>query len=61
MKPFPDNPHFMEVFLQINPGTYRFKYVVDSEWRFDPNEETQINIFGTYDNVVQVFPAVYEI
>ena len=35
--------------------------MVDGKWRHDPNEENEINIYDTYDNFVQVFPAVYEV
>jgi hypothetical protein len=61
MKPVADNPYFFETFVQIQPGIYRYKYMVDQTWRYDPNEETQLNSYSTYDNVIQVFPAVYEI
>jgi hypothetical protein len=35
--------------------------MVDGKWRYDPNEDNEVNIFSTYDNIIQVFPAVYEV
>lgn len=35
--------------------------MVDGNWRYDPNEETVMNTYNTFDNVIHVFPAVYEI
>jgi hypothetical protein len=36
------------------PGVYKYKFFVDGKWKFDPNEEFQLNIYKTYDNVIKV-------
>ena len=28
--------------------------MIDGAWRYDPNEESKLNIYNTYDNVVRV-------
>lgn len=61
MKPVADNPYMMETSVQIMPGTYRYKYIVDSQWRYDPNDDVRANKYNTFDNLIQVFPAVYEL
>ena len=34
--------------------------MVDGRWRYDPNEDHELNIYNTHDNIIQVFPAAYE-
>ncbi|MBN2212554.1 MAG: isoamylase early set domain-containing protein [Sedimentisphaerales bacterium] len=41
--------------LELEPGRYEYKFVVDGQWRNDTNgEETAPNEFGETNNVVQV-------
>lgn len=38
--------------LMIPPGRYEYKFLVDRQWKEDPqNEQTCLNCFGTYNNV----------
>lgn len=41
--------------LPLAPGRYRYRYVVDGEWKPDPhNERVESNPFGDVDSVVEV-------
>lgn len=41
--------------LDIPPGRYRYKFVVDGEWTLDSrNEEREQNTFGTFDSVIKI-------
>jgi chromosome partitioning protein len=47
-------PHWKSV-LKLEPGRYRYRYVVDGEWRDDPlNAEVEPAPFGGYNSVVVV-------
>ena len=36
----------------IPPGKYEYKFLVDGQWKKDPqNDQTCMNCFGTYNNV----------
>ena len=36
----------------IPPGRYEYKFLVDRQWKEDPqNKQTCLNCFGTYNNV----------
>lgn len=36
----------------IPPGRYEYKFLVDRQWKEDPqNDQTCLNCFGTYNNV----------
>jgi len=36
----------------IPPGRYEYKFLVDGQWKEDPqNDQTCLNGFGTYNNV----------
>ena len=36
----------------IPPGEYQYKFLVDGQWKEDPqNEQTCLNCFGTYNNI----------
>lgn len=61
MKPVSDHPYFFETSITIQPGIHRYKFMVDGKWRYDPNEDSKENIYGTQDNILQVFPAIYEV
>jgi len=41
--------------LPLEPGTYRYRYVVDGRWQQDPyNDRTEVNPFGEFNSVVEV-------
>ncbi len=41
--------------LILRPGRYRYKFVVDGEWKDDPNSKTKLpNPFGGTDSVIEV-------
>ncbi len=39
----------------IPPGKYEYKFMVDGQWKEDPqNEQLCPNCFGTYNNIINV-------
>jgi hypothetical protein len=47
------------VTASLKPGTYHYRFVVDGEWRDDPECKVRLqNPFGTQNDVVQVGSAV---
>jgi hypothetical protein len=39
--------------ISLEPGRYRYRYVVDGHWQPDPvNPETEPSPFGGYDSVI---------
>ena len=40
--------------LQLAPGEYQFKFLVDDEWHTDPNAQQVSNAFGTMNSVIRV-------
>jgi 1,4-alpha-glucan branching enzyme len=43
--------------LQLPPGTYEYRFVVDGEWVTDPNSmETAVNPFGGHNTLLRVQP-----
>lgn len=41
--------------LELNPGKYEYKFIVDGKWQNDPaNNNTVINSFGTTNSVKEV-------
>ncbi|HEV8693021.1 MAG TPA: isoamylase early set domain-containing protein [Lysobacter sp.] len=46
------------VAVSLPPGEHRYRFLVDGEWRDDPECKLQVpNPFGSQDSVVQVSPA----
>ena len=44
-----------ETSLALPPGRYEYKFVVDGQWRPDPNaHENVFNAHGTLNSVVEV-------
>ncbi len=42
----------------IPPGQYEYKFLADGHWLEDPqNSQRRINLFGTYNSIVHVYPA----
>ena len=41
--------------VKISPGEYEYKFLVDGQWKEDPqNEQLSPNCFGTYNNIINV-------
>jgi 1,4-alpha-glucan branching enzyme len=39
----------------ISPGKYEYKFLVDGQWKEDPqNSQLYPNCFGTYNNIINV-------
>ena len=39
----------------IPPGEYEYKFIVDGQWKEDPqNEQLSLNCYGTYNNIINV-------
>lgn len=39
----------------IPPGNYEYKFLVDGQWKEDPqNDQTCLNCFGTYNNILNL-------
>jgi 1,4-alpha-glucan branching enzyme len=39
----------------LPPGSYEYKFLVDGNWKQDPqNHQTRLNCFGTYNNVLNL-------
>jgi|SRR6266496_2652694 len=44
--------------LSLPPGEHRYRFVVDGEWRDDPECQLKIaNPYGGHDSVVRISPA----
>lgn len=50
-----DNPQFT-ISLDLRPGTYYYKFIVDDQWQHDPAVERMVNMQGVVNNVVEVRP-----
>ena len=44
------------VVVDLPPGTYQYKFIVDGEWVKDPKAESVANDFGTSNSVITVEP-----
>ena|ERR1043166_3236621 len=45
------------VTISLAPGEHRYRFVVDGEWRDDPECQVKIaNPFGSQDSVVRIWP-----
>ena len=40
--------------VDLPPGTYQYKFIVDGEWMEDPGAESAPNQFGTLNSVITV-------
>jgi 1,4-alpha-glucan branching enzyme len=41
--------------MDLSPGRYRYRLVVDGQWQQDPyNEMTELNPFGGLNSIVEV-------
>ena len=44
------------VVVDLPPGTYHYKFIVDGEWIEDPKADSVPNDFGTSNSVITVEP-----
>ena len=43
--------------MNLTPGKYRYRMVVDGQWQQDPyNEATEMNPYGEYNSILEVLP-----
>jgi 1,4-alpha-glucan branching enzyme len=41
--------------VNLRPGTYEYKFIVDDEWTVDPDNPTwAMNPYGTFNSVAQI-------
>jgi len=41
--------------MEIPPGRYRYKFIVDGEWTPDAkNPELEPNVFGSFDSIITI-------
>ncbi len=44
-----------EIELELPPGTYEYKFIINDEWRIDPEcKQWVCNEFGTMNSVIEV-------
>ena len=44
-----------QVMVELEPGEYQYKFVVDGQWMDDPSApKTAVNVFGTTNSVILV-------
>jgi 5'-AMP-activated protein kinase regulatory beta subunit len=44
----------------LPPGVYQYKFIVDGEWRYDPNQKAMYDDMGNVNNVIEVQEYVPE-
>jgi hypothetical protein len=42
--------------VQLPPGHYEYKYLVDDEWIHDPEVKCAANTFGSMNNLLDILP-----
>ena len=49
--------------VELPPGTHQYKFIVDDEWMFNPDQPTVPDPYGAMNNMVDVLPpdSLYEI
>ncbi|HVO67181.1 MAG TPA: AAA family ATPase [Syntrophales bacterium] len=46
---------FWEKRMELPPGTYRYKFLVDGEWNIDHrNQNVESNDFGSFDSIISI-------
>jgi len=57
----PDDDGVWEVTLELEPGAYQYKFVVDGEWIPDPKNSNKVSDgYGSFNSVVEVPECVEE-
>jgi len=49
-----NDKHTFTASVNLSPGVYEYKFIVDGEWWEDPNAERRWNCFGTTNSLVHV-------
>mmetsp|Transcript_35251 Transcript_35251/g.78447 ORF Transcript_35251/g.78447 Transcript_35251/m.78447 type:complete len:269 (-) Transcript_35251:625-1431(-) len=44
----------------LPPGVYQYKFIVDGEWKYDPNQPAMFDEMGNVNNVIEVHEYVPE-
>ncbi|GAX83635.1 hypothetical protein CEUSTIGMA_g11059.t1 [Chlamydomonas eustigma] len=44
----------------LPPGVYQYKFIVDGEWKYDPNQPAMFDELGNVNNVIEVHEYVPE-
>lgn len=44
----------------LQPGVYQYKFIVDGEWKYDPNSKAMYDEMGNVNNVIEVQEYVSE-
>lgn len=48
-----------ELTLEIKPGAYQYRFIVDGKWMMDPNSSEKVeNEFGEYNSVIDIKKAI---
>eukprot|EP00164_Ancoracysta_twista_P000591 GFYU01000782.1.p1 GENE.GFYU01000782.1~~GFYU01000782.1.p1 ORF type:complete len:238 (-),score=26.85 GFYU01000782.1:261-974(-) len=50
------NDHEFKTVFHVPPGNYQYKFIVDGDWRFAPDQDTAFDGFGNVNNVVDIKP-----
>lgn len=45
---------FFETQINVPVGTYQYKYIVDGEWKHNPNAPKIPDAYNSYNNVIEV-------
>ncbi len=45
---------YWETYLELSPGEYQYKYLIDGKWENDVTEEMIPNQFGTMNNIIRI-------
>jgi len=54
--PMAKNEREFQAIVELEPGEYQYKFVVDGQWMEDPGaSKVTLNEFGTTNSVVHVF------
>eukprot|EP00828_Plagiopyla_frontata_P037237 TRINITY_DN4897_c0_g1_i2.p3 TRINITY_DN4897_c0_g1~~TRINITY_DN4897_c0_g1_i2.p3 ORF type:complete len:109 (+),score=19.59 TRINITY_DN4897_c0_g1_i2:190-516(+) len=58
MKQSKNYSNFFYIELNLHPGTYQYKYIVDDEWRLDPAARQMDNNLGSFNNAITILPYI---
>ena len=47
---------YFELALMLPVGTYQYKYLVDGQWCYDNTQPFVPDSFGSYNNIVEIYP-----
>ncbi len=53
--------HDFSLIVDMPPGKYHYKFIVDNEWRYAPDQPTDTDRHGVLNNMVEINPQnIYE-